>query len=267
MNIRMRSMAGALALLAALAVMAGPALAQEDPNLSSAPLTSQSEPPQDAQGAFGLTPQDLWVAATQFQGRLSTTAGDLLYSGFHYYANPGSATPQRYFAQLDLPGGALITGIECHVRDNVANDVLVTLQRYWHEVPPGTNTPSGVIVTQASSTGTTLYQQISTPNIAETVRYTEGNRRNLYYLSADIASDTGLRGCRVRWLRTVSPGPATATFSDVPTTDGRFKFVEALVASGLTSGCGGGLFCPDTAVTRGQLAVFLAGALGMHFPQ
>ena len=44
------------------------------------------------------------------------------------------------------------------------------------------------------------------------------------------------------------------------------RFVEALVASGLTGGCGAGLFCPNAAVTRGQMAVFMATALGMHFP-
>jgi hypothetical protein len=34
---------------------------------------------------------------------------------------------------------------------------------------------------------------------------------------------------------------------------------------GSRSGCGGGNFCPDAAVTRGQMAVFLAKALGLHW--
>ena len=56
-----------------------------------------------------------------------------------------------------------------------------------------------------------------------------------------------------------------ATFSDVPTSHPFFQFIEALVASGITSGCGGGSFCPDAPLTRGQMAVFLSRGLGLHF--
>ena len=54
--------------------------------------------------------------------------------------------------------------------------------------------------------------------------------------------------------------------SPTPTTSPQFKFVEALFAAGITAGCGGGNYCPDNPVTRGQMAVFLASALGLHFP-
>jgi hypothetical protein len=36
-----------------------------------------------------------------------------------------------------------------------------------------------------------------------------------------------------------------------------------LAASGITSGCGGDYFCPNASVTRGQMAAFLARALGL----
>jgi hypothetical protein len=72
---------------------------------------------------------------------------------------------------------------------------------------------------------------------------------------------------RVRYRLQVSPAPATASFpNDVPTTHPFFRFVEALSAAGVTGGCGAGSYCPDAAVTRGQMAVFLATALGLHFP-
>jgi hypothetical protein len=51
----------------------------------------------------------------------------------------------------------------------------------------------------------------------------------------------------------------------VPTNHPFFQFIEALAASRITSGCGGGNFCPDAPVTRGQMAVFLARALGLNF--
>jgi hypothetical protein len=64
----------------------------------------------------------------------------------------------------------------------------------------------------------------------------------------------------------VSPAPATPTFNDVPPSDFGFQYVEALAASGITGGCGGGEYCPDAPVTRRQMAIFIAKALGLHFP-
>jgi hypothetical protein len=61
----------------------------------------------------------------------------------------------------------------------------------------------------------------------------------------------------------VSPAPGTATFNDVPTNHPFFRYVEALYASGITAGCGSNNFCPDAPVTRGQMSVFLAKALGL----
>jgi hypothetical protein len=47
------------------------------------------------------------------------------------------------------------------------------------------------------------------------------------------------------------------TFGDVPTDYWAFDFIETLVDSGITGGCGGGNYCPEDAVTRAQMAVFL----------
>ena len=63
----------------------------------------------------------------------------------------------------------------------------------------------------------------------------------------------------------VTPAPPTASFNDVPTSHPYFQFIEALKASGITGGCQASppLYCPDNPVTRGQMAVFLAKALGL----
>jgi len=58
-----------------------------------------------------------------------------------------------------------------------------------------------------------------------------------------------------------SPPPPTGTvFSDVPTNAFGADFIEAFAAQGITGGCGGGNYCPDNTVTRGQMAVFLLRA-------
>jgi hypothetical protein len=50
---------------------------------------------------------------------------------------------------------------------------------------------------------------------------------------------------------------ASHNFSDVPPGAGYHDFVDFLVQNGITSGCGAGVFCPNNAVTRGQMAIFL----------
>ena len=59
-----------------------------------------------------------------------------------------------------------------------------------------------------------------------------------------------------------------ADFLDVAQDDPFHGFIETLIRSGVTAGCGGGGYCRDTAVTRAQMAVFLLkGKLGAdHVP-
>lgn len=54
------------------------------------------------------------------------------------------------------------------------------------------------------------------------------------------------------------PPAATGVFLDVPVSDPFAKWIEQLAAEGVTSGCGGGNFCPAGNVTRDQMAVFLS---------
>jgi CSLREA domain-containing protein len=63
---------------------------------------------------------------------------------------------------------------------------------------------------------------------------------------------------------TYAPPPCvTPTFSDVPCSSGFASWIEELVRRGITAGCGGGNYCPDSAVTRGQMAVFLSTTFGL----
>jgi len=58
-----------------------------------------------------------------------------------------------------------------------------------------------------------------------------------------------------------SPPPATGgVFSDVPANAFAADWIEELAAEGITSGCGGGRYCPNAIVTRAQMAVFLLRA-------
>jgi IPT/TIG domain-containing protein/S-layer family protein len=54
-----------------------------------------------------------------------------------------------------------------------------------------------------------------------------------------------------------TPPPCAGVFPDVPCPSTFAPWIEALAAEGITTGCGGGLFCPQNLVTRRQMAVFL----------
>jgi hypothetical protein len=86
-----------------------------------------------------------------------------------------------------------------------------------------------------------------------------------YFIRADVAQDTQFAGCWLWWRRQVSPAPASSSFSDVLTTDTFFQNIQAIYAAGVTTGCGGGKFCPNDYVTRGQMAAFLTRALGLSY--
>jgi len=75
----------------------------------------------------------------------------------------------------------------------------------------------------------------------------------------EINTDAGNVGVPLRGVGLITGSPS---FNDVLAMDGIFPFVEALFSHGITAGCGGGDFCPSASLTRSQLAVMLATAMG-----
>ena len=54
-----------------------------------------------------------------------------------------------------------------------------------------------------------------------------------------------------------APPGCTGTFADVACPSPFADWIEQLAAEGITSGCGNGNYCPDSSVTRAQMAAFL----------
>jgi hypothetical protein len=57
------------------------------------------------------------------------------------------------------------------------------------------------------------------------------------------------------------PACTSPVFNDVPAASPFCRFIEELARRGVVSGCGGGNFCPASAVTREQMAVFVLRTL------
>jgi hypothetical protein len=190
-------------------------------------------------------------------------------------------------APLSLPNGAEITQLCVVGYDDVwFGDVSLSLVG-WEYPRAGTTTttPSRIVATASSGMAPapgmgTWCASLSAPIVVKSFGDLDGNgvsgwtaytlRGSLFTgPHGGLAPDAGpvaLGSAIVVWRRTVSPAPAVASFVDVPTTHPQFRFVQALVASGITGGCAADRFCPDASITRGQFAVFISVALGLHYP-
>ncbi len=60
------------------------------------------------------------------------------------------------------------------------------------------------------------------------------------------------------------PPCGSAPFADVPCSSGFAPWIAELARRGITAGCGGGNYCPQSSVTRGQMAVFLTATFSLQ---
>ena len=59
----------------------------------------------------------------------------------------------------------------------------------------------------------------------------------------------------------IPTAPATAHFSDVPTSHWAFKYVEYVYSQNIAAGNGDGTYSPDGIVDRGQMSVFISRSI------
>ena len=162
---------------------------------------------------------------------------------------------------LHLPEGALLEEVDFHYWDSIDGS-----QPFVSLATAGSGTPDQIIndnLPEFSGGVNDASFVISPPRVIH-------NLNTMYVLNmqldtTDLTHYEALYWITVRYRLQVSPAPEVATFNDVPTNHPFFQFIEALAASGITGGCGGGNYCPDAPLTRGQMAVFLSKALGLHW--
>jgi hypothetical protein len=256
----------------ALLLSVGAAFAQgSDPILNPASATAAqgTAVPESATSpneGYGPGFQQTWYAGTGFNPIDPTKPW--YYQQWLYYAKTTGSGIGIFAVPIELPNGALLSDFCAYLYDNDgSNDATIFLYKYTYNI--ATNGNSATLLASVGTSGSPgYYNACVVVSPAETIEHNTGDYRNSYITTAwmPTSADVRFRAIRLDWQRQVSPAPATATFGDVPTNHWAFRFVEALYASGITAGCGGGNFCPDQPLTRAQMAVFLSAALGLHFP-
>lgn len=258
--------------VACLVMAAAPARADEGWSAWSGGGVEQGDigDPDLAPDGFGLTANMDFISAEEFV--CSDPANNCDYARCdtaNYWCSDSQYVD--VFAAVEIPAGALITGMRVLYYDNSPSLYLaVRLQLGWTSLGVRGDSQLASWTSAGTPQGVDdVYVDVS-PDVTVERRYpvlTQWGYRSYYlYVSLPPTLNVQLRGVAVFWNRQISPAPASPTFADVPVGHWAFQHVEALVASGITAGCGGGDYCPDATLTRGQMAVFLAKGLGLHYP-
>ncbi len=182
------------------------------------------------------------------------------------YRHRTSASTSPVIAGFHLPTGARLTGMAIEACDtSVTGAVVMVLNQCAAGSAASCVFTTFLTTGNAPAPGCAIYSvDLTASNI---VIDNVANSYSLSVATATMDNTTAFRGVRLFYKLQVSPAPLVATFpNDVPTSHPFFQFVEALARAGITGGCAAGSYCPDQAVTRGQMAVFLSAALGLHWP-
>lgn len=216
--------------------------------------------------SYGLGDQVLVIGSFEFRPAESMQA--FTYTGPDLYL----AGAGQYMAPVHLPDGAEVTGMCLYSYDPDASstDAYLVAQK----LPAGGPNPPVYVVllsgcVEVSDTG---YGTVCSSPFAYTVHsYADvdgdGARHLAHFVLITIGTNSRVGGVEITWHRKVSDPPVSPTFADVPSDAFGYAQIEALAASGISGGCGSGIYCPSEPVTRAQLAIFLAKALGLHWPQ
>jgi hypothetical protein len=211
------------------------------------------------------------IPAARFKPLSSFDSWDILiltHPSDGFVARSGSGTV-TWLGAVRLPSGAEVTRLEVSACDGSDIDE-VQFALLETSSPVGNFAGTGNrFVTAVGTTGLASTPECGVFSVPVSAPLTVDNA-DRYYAVYLRTIDAGFPGvvfdvARVFYRLRVSPAPAVATFADVPTGHGFFPFVEALVAAGITAGCAPDLYCVNDPITRGEMAVFLSKALGLHF--
>jgi len=192
----------------------------------------------------------------------------------YIWAQTLSGDLYQFWAPVTLPTGTQIVYVDLYYYNNTSsNPACVAFSNYTGGGPPNAGPPGDVFFAGVCSPG------VPAPGygVAESgaFSYTVNNDAEYEAAGGQLvvkielgtnSPDLAFKAVDIWYTQQVSPAPAAPTFNDVPVSDPAFQFIEALAASGITVGCGGGNYCPDAPLTRRQMAVFLAKGLGLYWP-
>ena len=218
-------------------------------------MVFEEEPGDDLEisdGSFGQDWQVTWIPCYSFTPYSSNTK----YATTGNYRHFTSTIDVAMDASINLPSGAYLSIARLYYRDNDGGTVNLII---WREYAPNNWTT----LCEFHSSGTPNYTS-SGINIGHTI----ANANNMYHArvtASQATNNLSFMGLRLYWRRQIRTG-LSHPFTDIGHLPQLWQdSIAALRASGITSGTSSTTYSPDMNVTRGQMAVFLAKALGLYW--
>ena len=179
-----------------------------------------------------------WLSENPMTGTVAANSSTSIAFTFDSTALTAGTYVAHVRAANDAPYGALPIPVEFTV---------IPYEQMFADVPPAHQFYNWIQSVGFAGITSGCDNQTPLPNYCDTDNVTRAQMA--------VFLERGIHG------GTYTPPPATGTvFGDVPIGYWAASWVEQLVADGVTSGCGGGNYCPDDNVTRAQMAIFLLRA-------
>ena len=252
-----------------VAFLLGSTLVAEDAPKKVVRLSAQPMKAVDGKMAprtFGTTHQSYYrISAAEFTGMQVTgfdTWNDVWYStAGNLFRRYGQNANAYFIAMPHLPSGALLDHLELDDCGGATNSTTVHAYVYSCSYTGDCGASPVATIDATAGCGADTVDLLPLNLVVD---------NNLNQFLVRVTTDTNdgntsFAGVIFGYYLQVSPAPGSPSFNDVPLSDFGFQYIEALNASGITGGCGGGNYCPDSPVTRRQMAIFIAKALGLQW--
>ncbi len=221
---------------------------------------------QGTNGAAGAmwTPGEVFRDTANNIGIAVTGSDD---TGFTVAVASGSAMAASY-PEVDAHAG---TGTSSNTNGILEPGETVLFEPAWTNASTGSVSPNGTLGSFTGPGGATYSHPDAAASYGTVVSAATASctdTGNCYTLAVSNPASRPAQHWDATVTETLSSGATTtwtihigSSFDDVPPGQWAYPFIEALLHSGITAGCGGGDYCPGTNVTRWQMAVFLGAAL------
>jgi len=206
---------------------------------------------------FTLMPYENSLVVIRMNGPQLKAILERAYRNYYYYKYVPNQGGYSYYTT-------------CMLDTNASNEILYNDQ--YPTLPNGNNVISLKIQGKAVNfNDANTYYNVSTVNYLAAGSCNFNNNGVTLWPLNQIVHDTQyyVRDAvidYVKFMKTVTPKVegrvkfTTITFTDVPSSYWAWPFIESLYKAGVTGGCGSGNFCPDSNVTRAEMAVFILRA-------
>jgi hypothetical protein len=203
--------------------------------------------------SFGQDYQYTWIPCRSFTPYSSDTGYRSSGGNYRYFT---SMTDPWLDAAINLPSGAYLQLARLYYYDAHAGNVIMTIYREWAN--DAWETLGSFTTNTSSGWGSGV----------ATLNHTIRNGDSMYLVRVGVSAATptlSFMGVRLYWRRQIRTG-LSHPFGDIGFLPAEFQnSIAALAASGITTGTSATTYSPSNSVTRAQMAVFLARALGLYW--